>query len=77
MIMMSIDVTATRVSKMAVAMMYRVGPITEEALVMKPKKEKNSPAAGLGRYLGKEATGQRLASADYQAQPRKPFISHW
>ena len=37
-----IDMTATLVSNSIVANIYSIGPNTEEALLMKPKKEKNA-----------------------------------
>ena len=36
-------VTAARVSMRDVARMYRMGPTTEVARLIKPKNEKNSP----------------------------------
>ena len=45
--------------------MYNVGPNTDDALVMKPKKEKNSPLRHCGVIWAKKAPGQRLAAPDY------------
>ena len=71
-----IDVTATRVSNTDVAAIYRSGPNTEDARLMNPKNEKNSPL----RVDGVMCAKRLLASAwlPPMTSPRHaPSISHW
>ena len=71
-----IDVTATRVSKTAVAMIYSIGPNTDDARLVKAKNEKNSPL----RDCGVIWANRLLASAwlpPITSPTRAPSTNHW
>ena len=57
-------------------MMYSVGPNTDEALVMKPKKEKNSPLRHCGVIWAKRLRASAWLPPITMPTER-PRSSHW